>query len=542
MYSPLPLAATFCFQLTQHMQRNNLPAPREGNEMVGHSLDAETSVGGTQGTFQTRNASIPTHHGQGRPKGSKNKPKPDLVLAGSSIIDGMTDVGGSEEQRRRPGRPRTVGAPVRVTTPTSQPAALVPGVNSSAPLAPIFQPPRHVPHEAGTHEPAMANRLHMADVFVRPSHEPSRPIESSSLNENDNKYIDLDDEESDEPEIDAPRHRVRGSFDQHKVKSGPSKGWLSTCHSCSQTWVSWDSNILKMLPSPLASRFPARLSHRGTMTEAVFALMRCCFQNAMGAKQFTDTINVLHRRRHDLLEVSYLQVIMSRVLETGTQDKYPLFPSFEEGYSQPPSAHYCRDLYDEFLESIESQLDQHNAQLSTRGLAINHSHKITKHIAKVKGEAVFCGLLSMTNEIGEIRLCNLIALKRMNESIEKYGLKPPKIVYTNCMSDKSMLEHHFPSLKTGVQPVNTHSLPPLQLPGDVKVHLCTTMFQTTNIILGLIEQIDEGSGSTLTVRLDTEWDVDIDAWRQNVPDERQTAVMQITCRRTIWIIPLTEFI
>jgi hypothetical protein len=270
----------------------------------------------------------------------------------------------------------------------------------------------------------------------------------------------------------------------------------------------------------------------------------------MGAKQFADTLNILHRQQHEQLEVDYLRTVTAQLVE-GQEMIYSPFPSFEEGCAHAPSAHFCRDLYDKYMEEIEPYLDQHNSLLSTRGLAIDHSHKITKHIAKLKGESVFSGLLTMTNEFGEIRICDLvpskahsqfeIALKRMSESIAKYGLEPPKIIFTDNMADKPMLEAHFPSLKTGVQPVRHDNLVPLELPEDIEILICSTPFQVRTAAFSLIDALKD-SDSTLVVGLDTEWNVDLDARRNGVPDRRQTAVMQLAHGSTIYIILLTQLI
>jgi hypothetical protein len=72
-----------------------------------------------------------------------------------------------------------------------------------------------------------------------------------------------------------------------------------------------------------------------------------------------------------------------------------------------------------------------------------------KHIAKVNDEQVFIALLTVTNEKGEIRVCNLVATKsysqfelalnRMRESLERYGHDQPAIFYPDNMSDKGFL-------------------------------------------------------------------------------------------------------
>lgn len=322
------------------------------------------------------------------------------------------------------------------------------------------------------------------------------------------------------------------------------------CTTCNQTFNSWDARVLKRLPSYLSSHFPARLTHRSGMSDELFAMLRLCFQNGMGGKQFADSLNALYRRRHEQLEVSFLEAVIA---QGAAGKEYDPFPSYEEGCARAPSARYCRDMYDDFIEEIAHLLDQHMAQLSTRGMAIDHSHKITKHIAKVLGEAVFCGLLTMTNEFGEIRICDLVptkahsqfdlALKRMSDSIRTYGMEPPKVIFTDNMADKRMLEEHFPSLKTGVHPVLDNDLPFLTLPDNVEVRVCQTWFQVNAAILGLVDLIPEaGTGKKMVVGLDTEWDVDLDARQGGIPDRRQTAIMQIAHGTSIWIFQLTSLI
>ncbi|KAF6741348.1 hypothetical protein DFP72DRAFT_1116992 [Ephemerocybe angulata] len=364
--------------------------------------------------------------------------------------------------------------------------------------------------------------------------------------------------------ITCPREGCMGKLMRHGLLEYPRRivdlegsfymiGARYQCPNCSKTFVSWDSELMSKLPDALVASFPAWLSHRSGISDQLFAFMRCCFQNGMGAKQFSDSLNTIYRHRHDQLEIQYLQMIIARTERTSENAQYPPFPSFEGSCSHAPSAQYCRDAYDKLIEEIESMLDQHMAQLSCRGLAMDHSHKVTKHIAKVAGEAVFIGLLTMTNEFGEIRICDLvpskahsqfdIALRRLLDSAKTFGMEPPQLVFTDNIADKPMLEQHFPSLLTGVKPVSLDGLLPLEIPADVDVRVCRTTAQVNTAILGLVEQLEDGSAeSMLTVGLDTEWNVDLDSRRRGVPERKQTAVMQLAHHNSIFIILLTEFL
>ena len=68
----------------------------------------------------------------------------------------------------------------------------------------------------------------------------------------------------------------------------------SSCKDPTASFQAWDPRITQLLPKSLAAQLPAVFSHRRAISPGLFAFMRQCFFNGMGAKQFSDTINVLH--------------------------------------------------------------------------------------------------------------------------------------------------------------------------------------------------------------------------------------------------------
>jgi hypothetical protein len=158
----------------------------------------------------------------------------------------------------------------------------------------------------------------------------------------------------------------------------------------------------------------------------------------------------------------------------------------------------------------------------------------------------------MTNKFGEIRICDLvptkahsqfdIALTRMNQSINTYGLEKPRVIFTDNMADKPMLERHFPSLKDGVRPVTEFDgLPQFELPQNLVPKVCQTASQINDAVFTLIDTLSNQDGETLAVGLDTEWDVDITARQEGVPDRCKTAILQIAHETGIWIIQVCPF-
>jgi len=99
---------------------------------------------------------------------------------------------------------------------------------------------------------------------------------------------------------------------------------------------------------------------------------------------------------------------------------------------------------------------------------------------KVNGERVFSGLLTVTNEKGEIRVCNLVTtkahlqfedtLKTMSELLDLYGHKQPQLFYTNNMADKPFLESSFHELCKDVVLIERHGdLKPFILPSEIQI-------------------------------------------------------------------------
>ena len=154
-----------------------------------------------------------------------------------------------------------------------------------------------------------------------------------------------------------------------------------------RTFCSWDHRILSKLPHSLSAMFPACLSHRSGLSTTAFTFMRSCFQNGMGAKQFSDALRIQHLQWYDELQLQYLHTLAARRgLSEWQSAKFYAFLPFDD-YSLMglhgfvPSSQWLRDMYDSFIEEHQVELNQHTAMLSAEICAIDHSHKvITIHV------------------------------------------------------------------------------------------------------------------------------------------------------------------
>ena len=113
--------------------------------------------------------------------------------------------------------------------------------------------------------------------------------------------------------------------------------------------------------------------------------------------------------------------------------------------------------------------------------------------------------------------------------------------YSDTMVDKPLLERHFPSLLAEVHSLTKHGdLPLLVIPPEVTIKVSKRASEIQGIIFTLLDGLD--NGQRLVVGLDSEWNVDMDARRHNIPDQRQTAILQIAHGNNILIFQVSSFI
>ncbi|CAK5267877.1 unnamed protein product, partial [Mycena citricolor] len=377
-------------------------------------------------------------------------------------------------------------------------------------------------------------------------------------------------------QVPCPREGCRSNLNRHATIKRPRRcvdfddtfymiGYRYRCPKCvhsksgknTVTYNSWDAAILCKIPRALANAFPAVLSHRSAISERVFMFMRSCFQSGMGAKQFSDALRVRHLENYDKLQVSYLSTIArarSDNIWLGANRKYKHFLPFEDMSSDGfhgyiPSSQLLRDLFDRFIEHHGPDFNQAISLLTGWLCAIDHSFKLAKHIAKVNGEQIFIALLTVTNELGEIRVCNLVATKshtqfelaldRMRESLKRYGHDQPAIFYTDNMADKAFLERCFPSLCEDVVAVEKYSqLECLELPRRENVYVMHAHDEINEAMRAILHELPEDSLSAeLVLFVDSEWNVETST-QGYVTGRGSTAILQLGFRDKIYILQI----
>ncbi|PPQ80024.1 hypothetical protein CVT24_003845, partial [Panaeolus cyanescens] len=306
------------------------------------------------------------------------------------------------------------------------------------------------------------------------------------------------------------------------------------------TFRSWNPLILKALPAALSDAFSAMFTHRSGIAKDVFLLMRSCLQRGLGVNQFSDVLRDLHSLAHDAKHLKYLESIIERrsdSMRSGKQRHYASFPLFDDQSDNEDHRH---------------DINQHMAMRSADICAVDHSHKLPKQVIKVGKVRVFNAVLTITNQLGEIRNINLVATKaqsqyelalhEMSKSLTMYGHSQPKLFYTDNMSDKGFLEKSFPSLKEDVIPVEKYGdLEVFSIPDNVTILVKNTS-QAIDLAIGTINSDVpvEASDSGLVVGFDAEWNATVSD--TGLFTRGGVAVIQIAYQHRVYVLQISSFL
>lgn len=159
---------------------------------------------------------------------------------------------------------------------------------------------------------------------------------------------------------------------------------------------------------------------------------------------------------------------------------------------------------------------------------------------------IFTGLLTVTNERGEIHVCALVAtkshsqfelaLKEMRLSLNLFGHSQPHVFYTDNMADKQFLEASFPSLRQDVVPIEKYShLDPLVIPTNIMISVKNTSSVIDNTICTILDGLSQDGSSSIVVGFDSEWNVEVSS-HGHIVSRGSTAVVQISHGNCVFIL------
>lgn len=160
---------------------------------------------------------------------------------------------------------------------------------------------------------------------------------------------------------------------------------------------------------------------------------------------------------------------------------------------------------------------------------------------------MYAGLFTVTNQLGEVRMCDLVATKAhsqiephlhaCNDSLIRYGYMQPEAFYTDNMADMDLLQNSFPSLTLGVTPVEKYGhLVPMTIPDKIQMFVLDTAMGIDNAVLQIIGSVPD-SGCQIVIGLDLEFDIDLAPHRatRGIP-----ALLQVAHKQSVYLFRVSN--
>jgi hypothetical protein len=242
--------------------------------------------------------------------------------------------------------------------------------------------------------------------------------------------------------------------------------YICTNDICRKTINAHNRLVLDQLPLYLQAEFPALLTHRSAISKTLANWMRPLAQNSVSLKRLVKLLTEMHMLRYSRLELQYLNAIKYRQesqasISSYSQRSMKAFSTFGDmgqyaGFI--PSMSYLRTLYTAMMDEMRPMIDKQIMLLGGKFLKGDHSFKIIKKIAKIKGNSAFTAMYTVCNEFEEVRMQLLVPSKSlmhlqrpfesMRDAYNLYGFEQPQYFFTdNVRSDRNFLTTVLPSLK-----------------------------------------------------------------------------------------------
>ncbi|KAJ2922273.1 hypothetical protein H1R20_g14824, partial [Candolleomyces eurysporus] len=282
--------------------------------------------------------------------------------------------------------------------------------------------------------------------------------------------------------------------------------------------------------------YVAVLSLKGGLSREVITTLRVANQHKMGPSGVRALLLENHTLRFNRIQNQYLEAALevvrgkesmkSQQSIQSTLHSYigTIIPDFGhfgevEGYGGfVCSEKYLTTMMIHAIEQDEQVATQHTSLIAPDQLAVDDSHKVNKHIAKIDGVPIFTALwtamdsryiraqaLTLTKAHDE-RLGPLVAMSR---SMKRYGYSDPPVAFSDDpVKDKALLYSAFPSLAQGLTPMAAaYGLKELRLPPSVRILTLESLSVIEATLSSLLQPLDISPRSTLVIGFDAEWNI-----------------------------------
>lgn len=299
------------------------------------------------------------------------------------------------------------------------------------------------------------------------------------------------------------------------------------------TFMGWDQRTLGLLPYNKGSKFPAFLTHRaGVDKREVLTKLVQDVVSGKGYDRISKDILEYHTEHYTDWHLEYEYGIKERNDNSVNKKEYATFSEFKERDKYcgiVPTGQYLQHVHELHHESIRPFRLKEVKKRGARYLHIDASYKEAKHLCRVRGASIFKALVTVMNEIGEVRMQFHVytdsheqltaALEAFKTTTESLGLPPVKLLWTdNPTGDYDYFVGQLPSLKEEQERLDDMC----KNEEDTTTASDLPSYDYGSIVVYLIEKFDECNinrkiNAMLVdmkekiIGLDAEWNCDADA-------------------------------
>jgi hypothetical protein len=216
------------------------------------------------------------------------------------------------------------------------------------------------------------------------------------------------------------------------------------------TFMAWNEHSLPLYPRSLSEEFPAFLTHKAGLDKKVIDLMRPLIDKGVRPEEISDLLLEMHSKEHSRCNIRYEEDSSYKNDFRFGYKEYSEFDDVLAYRGMVPSGRYLKSAYVKFHSTIRRHLANEVKKRGAERLSIDVSYKSAKHMCQYKGEPIFKGLLTATNEYGEIRIQFHVisdSHEQMNAAFEsflkttnEYGYPDLKLITTdNPAKDRAYL-------------------------------------------------------------------------------------------------------
>jgi hypothetical protein len=172
------------------------------------------------------------------------------------------------------------------------------------------------------------------------------------------------------------------------------------------TFMGWDPESLPLTAFGAGDEFPAILTWRAGLDKTLVDMMRPEFDKGTRPEAFSDMIPELHAKNFTRSWLRYEREFKfeKRKINGQSWDDLGSFDDEEKWADKVPTGPYIGYAYKRVSATLRCHFSKEVKKRGANHLSTDVSYKEPKNLCQHKGHSIFNGLVTATNEIGEVRL------------------------------------------------------------------------------------------------------------------------------------------